>query len=86
MNRFFLWIGIRAPSVESPDRQGGVVATPSLTVGALQGLPLLAGELGQQESRRVLGHLFTTWSGRRDALAEYPPLVEGLKLLRAAGD
>ena len=32
----------------------------------------------------MLGHLFTTWGGRKDALADYPPLVEGLKLLHAA--
>jgi hypothetical protein len=28
----------------------------------------------------MLGHLFTTWSGRR-RWSEFPPLVEGLKLL-----
>jgi hypothetical protein len=38
----------------------------------------------KQHSPKVLGHLFTTWgSARKDALAEYPPLVEGLKLLKA---
>jgi len=38
----------------------------------------------KQRSPKVLGHLFTTWgSARKDALAEYPPLVEGLKLLKA---
>jgi hypothetical protein len=29
----------------------------------------------------MLGHLFTTWGGKKDALTEYRPLVEGLKLL-----
>lgn len=38
----------------------------------------------KHESPRMLGHLFTTWGGRKDALAEYPPLVEGMKLLQAA--
>jgi hypothetical protein len=33
-------------------------------------------------SPKVLGHLFTTWSGKRDDLAAYPPLVQGLKLLK----
>jgi hypothetical protein len=28
----------------------------------------------------MLGHLFTTWSGRKQ-WSEFPPLVEGLKLL-----
>lgn len=38
----------------------------------------------KHESPRMLGHLFTTWDGRKDALSEYQPLVEGLKLLHAA--
>jgi hypothetical protein len=39
----------------------------------------------QQHSPKVLGHLFTTWgSARKNALPEYPPLVEGLKLLKGA--
>lgn len=33
-------------------------------------------------SQKMLGHLFTTWGGRKDTLAEYRPLVEGAKLLR----
>lgn len=33
-------------------------------------------------SPKVLGHLFTTWSGKRDDLTTYPPLVQGLKLLK----
>jgi hypothetical protein len=31
----------------------------------------------------MLGHLFTTWSGPKK-WAEFPPLVEGLKLLKQA--
>ena len=34
-----------------------------------------------QKNPNMLGHLFTTWSGRRQ-WSEFPPLVEGLKLLR----
>ena len=37
------------------------------------------------DSPKLLGHLFTTWSGMIDNLPEYPPMVEGLKALRAAG-
>jgi hypothetical protein len=34
-------------------------------------------------SPKVLGHLFTTWGkARRDTLPEYPPMVQGLKLLK----
>jgi hypothetical protein len=37
----------------------------------------------KQRSPKVLGHLFTTWgSARKDALTEFPPLVQGLKLLK----
>jgi hypothetical protein len=39
----------------------------------------------QQRSPKMLGHLFTTWGGvKKDALAEYRPMVEGLKLLKPA--
>jgi hypothetical protein len=31
---------------------------------------------------KLLGHMFTTWGVKKDALLEFPPLVEGLKLLR----
>jgi hypothetical protein len=36
-------------------------------------------------SPKMLGHLFTTWGANRkkDALTEWPPMVEGLKLLKA---
>lgn len=37
-------------------------------------------------SPKVLGHLFTTWGkARRDTLPEYPPMVQGLKLLKESG-
>jgi hypothetical protein len=36
----------------------------------------------QLQSPKMLGHLFTTWTGRKERLAEYPPLVQGLKLLK----
>lgn len=36
---------------------------------------------GRQESPRMLGHLFTTWS-RLDDLPGYPPMVQGLERLR----
>ena len=32
---------------------------------------------------KLLGHLFTTWGVKKDALLEFEPLVEGLKLLQA---
>jgi hypothetical protein len=38
----------------------------------------------KERSPKLLGHLFTTWgAGKKDALPEYGPLVEGLKLLRS---
>jgi len=30
---------------------------------------------------KLLGHMFTTWGVKQDALVDFPPLVEGLKLL-----
>jgi hypothetical protein len=38
----------------------------------------------KQNSPRMLGHLFTTWGGKKDALTEYRPLVEGVKVLHAS--
>jgi hypothetical protein len=38
----------------------------------------------KEPSPKMLGHLFTTWGGRKDALADYRPMVEGLKLLKTA--
>jgi hypothetical protein len=34
-------------------------------------------------SPRVLGHLFTTWGGKKDTVVEWVPMVEGLKLLKS---
>jgi len=34
-----------------------------------------------RKNPKMLGHLFTTWSGRKK-WSEFPPLVEGLKLLK----
>jgi glycosyl hydrolase family 20 len=31
---------------------------------------------------KMLGHLFTTWSVNKDALVQFPPMLEGLKLLQ----
>jgi hypothetical protein len=37
------------------------------------------------QSPKMLGHLFTTWGrAKKDALTEYPPMVQGLKLLKAS--
>src|SRR5882672_1165192 len=33
---------------------------------------------------KLLGHMFTTWGVKKDALVDFPPLIEGLKLLRDA--
>ncbi len=33
---------------------------------------------------RMLGHLFTNWSGRRNQYPEFPPLLAGVKLLQPA--
>jgi len=30
---------------------------------------------------KMLGHLFTTWSVKKEELETFPPLVEGVKLL-----
>jgi hypothetical protein len=38
----------------------------------------------KEQSPKMLGHLFTTWGGsRKNAVAEYQPMVEGLKLLKS---
>ncbi len=37
----------------------------------------------KQRSPKMLGHLFTTWGkARKNTLTEYPPMVQGLKLLK----
>jgi hypothetical protein len=35
----------------------------------------------KSNSPKMLGHLFTTWGGRKDTVADYQPLVQGLKIL-----
>jgi hypothetical protein len=35
------------------------------------------------DSPKMLGHLFTTWGGKKDAVTEYKPLVEGSKLVKS---
>lgn len=44
----------------------------------------LIGYCQKVQSPKMLGHLFTTWGGKKDALTEYPPMVEGLKLLKSS--
>ena len=39
----------------------------------------------KHKSPKMLGYLFTTWSVKKEELVAFPPLVEGLKLLREAG-
>jgi hypothetical protein len=36
----------------------------------------------QARNDRLVGHIFTTWSNRSDDLAEWPPIVEGMAILR----
>ncbi|MCM3904334.1 MAG: family 20 glycosylhydrolase [Pyrinomonadaceae bacterium] len=36
----------------------------------------------QHAGQNLLGHLFTTWGVKKEALVDFPPLVEGLKLLQ----
>ncbi|MDX6527780.1 MAG: hypothetical protein QOH41_70 [Blastocatellia bacterium] len=37
----------------------------------------------QFDSPKLLGYMFTTWGVKKEALVDFPTLVEGLKLLRA---
>jgi hypothetical protein len=40
----------------------------------------------QFDSPKLLGHLFTTWgAAKKGAVTQFPPMVEGLKLLKASG-
>jgi len=39
---------------------------------------------GKVQSPKMLGHMFTTWSGKKDSLPDYPPMLEGLKVLKSA--
>ena len=36
----------------------------------------------QYHDPKLLGYMFTTWGVKREALVDFPPLIEGLKLLR----
>ena len=36
----------------------------------------------QFDDPKLLGYMFTTWGVKREALVDFPPLIEGLKLLR----
>lgn len=36
----------------------------------------------QARDERLVGHIFTTWSNRTNDLAEWPPIVEGMKILQ----
>jgi glycosyl hydrolase family 20 len=44
-------------------------------------LALIRDARKHQTEGRVVGHIFTTWSNRRNNWAEFEPLVEGLRLL-----
>jgi hypothetical protein len=37
------------------------------------------------DAPRLLGHIFTTWGGKKDTLTQFRPMVEGLKILQAVG-
>jgi hypothetical protein len=34
-----------------------------------------------QAGPKLLGYMFTTWGVKKEALLEFPPIVEGLKVL-----
>jgi len=36
----------------------------------------------QYDSSKVLGYMFTTWGVKKEALVDFPALVEGLKLMQ----
>lgn len=36
----------------------------------------------RQSNGRLVGHIFTTWSQRRDDWSQFEPLVKGLALLQ----
>jgi glycosyl hydrolase family 20 len=42
----------------------------------------LIGYSRQQNQQKMLGHMFTTWGVKKDALLDFSPLIEGLKLLQ----
>jgi len=39
----------------------------------------------QYDSSKLLGHMFTTWGVKKEALVDFPALVEGLKLIQTKG-
>jgi hypothetical protein len=45
-------------------------------------LALIRDARKHQTEGRLVGHIFTTWSNRRDNWAEFEPLVKGLELLQ----
>lgn len=38
----------------------------------------------QQTDSKLLGHIFTTWGVKKEELLQFPPLVEGLRLIQPA--
>ena len=34
-----------------------------------------------QQSQKMLGHLFTTWGIEKEELIKFPPIIEGMKLI-----
>jgi hypothetical protein len=49
-------------------------------------LALIRDARANQREGRVVGHIFTTWSRRRDNWAEFEPLVKGLEELQRSQD
>jgi len=48
----------------------------------LEATTALIGYSRQYDDRKLLGYMFTTWGVKKEALVDFPALVEGLKLLR----
>jgi len=48
----------------------------------VEAMKALIGFSQKNSNARLLGFMFTTWGVKKDALTEFPPLVEGLKLLQ----
>ena len=49
-------------------------------------LALIRDTRANQRDGRVVGHIFTTWSQRRQNWTEFEPLVKGLEELRRSND
>lgn len=49
-------------------------------------LALIRDARANQRDERVVGHIFTTWSQRRESWTEFEPLVKGLQELRKSTD